>query len=99
MREIINYKNAVNTLPVMIQQMSILARTIPIDGILASEGANALDALTEQNTIKVREMSLENPINLDLMGELHAINRDFAEVPSLIRLRQDAQRRRSGLLW
>lgn len=103
MREIINYKNAVNTLPVMIQQMSILARTIPVDGILASEGANALDALTEQNTIKIRQMSLTNPINIDLLGELHAINRDFAEVPSLIRLlRQDAAAAASvpePLLW
>lgn len=103
MREIINYKNAVNTLPVMIQQMSILARTIPVDGVLASEGANALDALVEQNTIRVREMSLANPINIDLLGELHAINRDFAEVPSLIRLlRQDAAAAASvpePLLW
>lgn len=91
MREIINYKAAVNTIPIMIQQMSILARTIPVDGILASEGANALDAIMESNTISMREMSMSNPVNLDMLGDLKVINRDFAEVPSLIRLlRQDA---------
>ena len=74
----------------MIQQMSILARIINIDGILATEGANALDAVIEQNTIRMREASLDNPINLDVMGELKSIDRNFSQVPELMRLlRQD----------
>lgn len=89
-REIINYKNAIHTLPMMIQQMSILARTINVDGILAMEGANAMDSLMENDTIRISEWSPTNPITMDMLGDLKVINRDFAEVPSLLRLlRQD----------
>ena len=88
--EILNYKIAVQTLPMMIQQMSLLARTINIDGILAQEGANILDELTDTNTIRTSEWSINNPITLDMLGELQVINRDFGEVPALLRiLRQD----------
>lgn len=85
-----NYKVAVQSLPLMIQQMSILARIINVDGILATEGANALDALTEQSTIRTREASVDNPVTMDVLGDIKSINRNFAQVPELIRLlRQD----------
>lgn len=85
-----NYKVAVQSLPLMIQQMSILARTINVDGILATEGSNALDALIDANTIRTREASPDNPVTMDILGDLKAINRNFAQVPELIKLlRQD----------
>jgi hypothetical protein len=85
-----NYKISIQTLPMMIQQMSILARSINIDGVLAQEGANIMDALLESDTIRVSQWSANNPITLDMLGELKVINRDFAEVPALLRLlRQD----------
>lgn len=85
-----NYKVAVQSLPLMIQQMSILARTVNVDGVLATEGSNALDALVEANTIRTREASADNPVTMDILGDLKAINRNFAQVPELIRLlRQD----------
>lgn len=86
----LNYKVAVQSLPLMIQQMSILARVVNVDATLATEGANALDSLVEQNTIRMREVSSDNPVNMDVLGELKSIDRDFGEVPELIRLlRQD----------
>ena len=89
-QEVLNYKIAIKTLPMMIQQMSLLARTINVDGILAQEGANILDSLNDENTIRTSEWSINNPITLDMLGELKVINRDFAEVPALLRiLRQD----------
>ena len=85
-----NYKVAVQSLPLMIQQMSILARTINVDGVLATEGANALDALVEQDTVRTREASPDNPVTMDVLGDIKSINRNFAQVPELIRLlRQD----------
>lgn len=85
-----NYKVAVQSLPLMIQQMSILARTVNVDGVLATEGSNALDALVDANTIRTREASPDNPVTLDILGDLKAINRNFAQVPELIKLlRQD----------
>ena len=85
-----NYKVAVQSLPLMIQQMSILARTVNVDGVLATEGANALDNLVEQDTIRTREASPDNPITMDVLGDIKSINRNFGQVPELIRLlRQD----------
>ena len=85
-----NYKVAVQSLPLMIQQMSILARIINVDGVLATEGANALDALVEQDTIRTREASADNPVTMDVLGDIKSINRNFGQVPELIRLlRQD----------
>lgn len=85
-----NYKVAIQSIPLMIQQMSILARTINVDGVLATEGSNALDALTESNTIRTREASPDNPVTMDVLGNLTAINRNFSQVPELIKLlRQD----------
>ena len=85
-----NYKVTMQSLPLMIQQMSILARTVNVDGVLAMEGSNALDALVEQNTIRTREASADNPITMDVLGNITAINRNFGQVPELIKLeRQD----------
>lgn len=85
-----NYKVAVQSIPLMIQQMSILARTVNVDGVLATEGSNALDALVENTTIRAREASPDNPVTLDVLGDIKAIDRNFGQVPELIRLlRQD----------
>jgi hypothetical protein len=74
----------------MIQQMSILARTVNVDGVLATEGANALDALVDVATIRTREASPDNPVTMDVLGDIKSINRNFAQVPELMRLlRQD----------
>ena len=90
LRSMQNYKIAVQTIPLMIQQMSIIARSIDISGVLASEGANALDEMTERDTIRYTEWSPTNPVTLDILGQLQVINRQFAHVPELLRLlRQD----------
>lgn len=86
----LNYKATINALPIMIQQMSILARVVNIDGVLATEGTNVLDALSSADTLRMREASANNPINLDVLGEIKSINRDFQQVPEMIKLlRQD----------
>ena len=85
-----NYKVAVQSLPLMIQQMSILARTVNVDGVLATEGSNALDGLIEANTIRTREASPDNPVTMDVLGDIKSINRNYGQVPEIIRLlRQD----------
>lgn len=86
----LNYKVAIQSLPLMIQQMSILARTVNVDGVLATEGANALDALVDEATIRTREATPDNPVTMDVLGDIKSINRNFAQVPELMRLlRQD----------
>ena len=86
----LNYKVAIQSLPLMIQQMSILARTVNVDGVLATEGANALDAMVDEATIRTREATPDNPVTMDVLGDIKSINRNFAQVPELMRLlRQD----------
>ena len=58
------------------------------DGILATEGGNALQSFLEEDTINLREASTNNPIQMDVVGELTSINRDFKEVVNLMRLLQ-----------
>ena len=90
MKQVLNYDAVMQTIPLMIQQMSILARQINVEGILAQEGLNALDDLANENSVRLREWSPHNPITMDLLGNLVSINRDFKEVPTLVRLiRQD----------
>jgi hypothetical protein len=85
-----NYYNVMAAIPTMIAQMSVLARTINVDGIAALEGEYVMDELNRETTIRTREMSPNNPITLDVIGEIKAIQRDFKEVPNLVRLiRQD----------
>jgi hypothetical protein len=91
-----NYDAVSKVLGTMINQMSILARTIPLDSGLATEGSLFMDLLAENETMRVREMSVNNPVQLDILGELQAVNRDFGHVPELIRLiRQDLAARTS----
>jgi hypothetical protein len=85
-----NYYSVMSAIPTMIAQMSILARTFNVDAILATEGSNVLNDIDLENTIKIRESSALNPISLDVIGQIQAIQRDFKEVPNLVRLiRQD----------
>lgn len=88
---VLNYMTVMSTIPTMINQMSLLARTINVDGVLATEGELILDEIAKQDTVRVRHSStVDDPINLDVIGNLQAIQRDFKEVPELTRLiRQD----------
>ena len=88
---VLNYMTVMSTIPTMINQMSLLARTINVDGVMATEGELILDEVAKQDTVRVRHSStVDDPINLDVIGNLQAIQRDFKEVPELMRLiRQD----------
>ena len=85
-----NYRIAVQAIPTMIRQMSILVRQLNLDGALATEGNFMLKEMFSEDMVRYRETSMFNPINMDIMGELKAIDRNFQQVPELLRLlRQD----------
>jgi hypothetical protein len=83
---VLDYYNVMKAIPAMIRQMPILVRSINLDGVLATEGAGILSNVDLENTVKIREASLNNSINMDIVGDLKAIQRDFKEVPDLLRL-------------
>ena len=85
-----NYYNVMAAIPNMISQMSIVVRTLNVDSYLLQEGYNIMKNIDLENTARYREASINNPINMDVIGDLKAIERDFKEVPALVRLvRQD----------
>jgi hypothetical protein len=85
-----NYYSVMGAIPTMLSQMSVLVRTIDPSSILATEGFGVLQKEDYFTTVSVREASVNNPISLDVIGDIKAIQRDFAEVPALVRLlRQD----------
>jgi hypothetical protein len=100
---IYNYYNVMQAIPTMINQMSIMVRTFNIEGLLATEGTDVFDAIDRNETLRIRQTSVNNPINMDVIGDLQAIKRDFQKVPELVRLiRQDAAARATipeELLW
>ena len=85
-----NYHAVMSAIPTMIAQMSVIVRTLNVDSYLATEGWDILKDIDLINTAKMREVSANNMINMDVVGDLKALQRDFAEVPNLVRLiRQD----------
>jgi len=100
---VLNYDAVMQAIPFMIKQMSLLARTFDTGGMGAMEGAALLDMMAEQNTVRNRETGPDSIINIDTIGELKAISRDFTQVPELVRLlRQDVGARArypEELIW
>ncbi len=100
---VLNYDAVLQAIPFMIKQMSLLARTFDTSGMGAMEGLALLDQLEHQNTVRNRETGPDSIINIDTIGELKAISRDFTRVPELVRLlRQDVGARArypEELIW
>jgi len=98
-----NYYAVMSAIPTMINQMSIIVRTLELEGPLATEGMNMMDDIAWEDTVHLRETSPNNIINLDVIGKIQAVQRDFQEVPALVRLmRQDVGGRANiaeELIW
>lgn len=80
------YASVMKTIPTMINQMSIIARSVNADGLLATEGSSVLEELFASDTLRMREMGPHNVVNMDVVGTLQSIQRDFTQVPELVRL-------------
>jgi len=90
LESVYNYHAVMAAIPTMINQMSLIVRTLNVDSYLATEGWDMLKDIDLINTAKMRESSPNNMINMDVIGDLKALQRDFKEVPNLVRLiRQD----------
>jgi len=100
---VLNYDAVMQAIPFMIKQMSLLARTFDTSGMGAMEGIALLDEMADRNTVRNRDAGPDSIINIDTIGDLKAISRDFTEVPELVRLlRQDVGARArypEELIW
>ena len=100
---VLNYYNVMAAIPTMIAQMSFVVRSIAVDSYMAADGWDVMNHVNLESTVKLRQASVNNPIAMDVVGDLRAIERDFKEVPNLVRLiRQDVGGRANipeELLW
>ncbi len=85
-----NYEGVTAAIPSMIRQMSVLVHSYNVDLSNALNGVTSLKDLEENNTLAVREASVNNPVAMDVIGDIKAIERDFTAVAELSRIvRQD----------
>jgi hypothetical protein len=100
---VLNYDAVMQAVPFMIKQMSLLSRSFDTSGMSAMEGAAMLDMMGDENTTRNRRTGPDSIIDIDTIGELKAIQRDFKQVPELVRLiRQDVGARArypEELIW
>ena len=100
---VLNYDAVMQAVPFMIKQMSLLSRSLDTSGMSAMEGVAILDMMGDENTTRNRNTGPDSIIDIDTIGELKAIQRDFKQVPELVRLiRQDVGARArypEELIW
>jgi len=85
-----NYEGVAQAVPTMIRQMSILVRTFNVDLANALNGSTSLRDIDVDSMQTVYEASNENPISMDTIGDIKAVERDFTAVAELTRIvRQD----------
>jgi hypothetical protein len=89
-RSLLAYKVLITAIPIMAQQMSLLVNVIPMDGLMAQNGPDAVESFVQKNNARLRAWSMNNPITVNSYGTIEAINRSFADFDKLnMALRQD----------
>ncbi len=89
-KAVCNYEGVADAVPSMIKQMSLLVRTFNVDLVNAMNGITSLKEMDAEDLLTVRQASNENPISMDVIGDLKAVERDFTAVAELTRIvRQD----------
>jgi hypothetical protein len=85
-KSVLAYEVSIMGLPIMLQQMSLMYRTIPLDQLAAQNGANAARALAQELSKNMATMSNVAPRTINDVGELKVIERHFTDYDKLIML-------------
>ena len=103
LESVMNYDAVMQAIPYMIKQMSLLTRSFDTAGMGAMEGAAMMEDMRRINSERNKNTDPHDIIDIDTLGELKAISRDFTRVPELVRLlRQDVGARArypEELIW
>lgn len=90
MRSIYAYEILIASVPIMAQQMSLLMYEIPLDGMIASMGADEAKKFMGMNDEAMREWSMANPKTINALGKVYSVNRQYTGYSDLGNmLRQD----------
>ena len=66
------------SVPVMAQQMSLLLYRLPLDGLNATVGPEAVEKLMNVNEAKMAEWNSLNPKAVNMVGEVEVVNRTYS---------------------
>jgi hypothetical protein len=83
-RQIMGYNIIIASIPIMAQQMSLLIHELPMDGIIAQNGADFAKQFVQENEARLREWSMVNPKALNSFGKISVIERNYSGFRELI---------------
>ena len=83
-RQIMGYNIIIASIPIMAQQMSLLIHELPMDGIIAQNGAAYAKEFVKSNEDRLREWSMVNPKALNSFGKISVIERTYTGFRELI---------------
>lgn len=90
LHSLLNYEVAIASIPIMSQQLSLMYHHIPMDGLIAQNGAKYADQYAKLNEAQMRDWSNINPRTINSFGEIKTIQRNYAGFSELVSLlRQD----------
>lgn len=89
-RALLGYEMCVTSIPIMAQQMSVMYRHIPLDGIIAQNGPEFAQQFANKMSQQMVEMSNVAPKTFNMIGEIKTIDRHYQGFQDLVMLlRQD----------
>jgi len=83
---ILGYQIAIGQIPIMFQQMSLLFHSIPLDGLLAQNGPDAVRQFIDFNDEVLRSASLSHPTTITAVGEMQVVEHHFENADMMIKL-------------
>ena len=83
---ILGYQLAISQIPIMFQQMSLLFHSIPLDGLLAQNGPEAVREFLNMNDEILRSASLAHPSTISAVGEMQVVEHHFENADMMIKL-------------
>jgi hypothetical protein len=82
------YRIVIMSIPVIVQQMSLLFHEIPLDGVIAQNGLAAVEELLSHNDQAVRGWSILHPASISSFGKVSAVERSFTGFGEMVGLLQ-----------
>ena len=77
MRAIMGYEIMMASIPMMAQQMSLIVRKLPLDGLIAMNGSDAFKDLIDKTEDEMRAWSVAQPKILNDIGSIEVVNRTY----------------------
>jgi hypothetical protein len=89
MRSVLAYEMGIMAIPTMAQQISLMYHHIPLDGIIAQNGAGFAKDFAEKNAEMMRNWSILSPRTQNSLGEIKILDRTYTGYWDLIKILQE----------